>query len=711
MKITYYFLFIVLFSAALFAQEYPDVSIRDIQFLHDTTLANGIDKSVRVGDTVNVTGVVMVPTLVDATFDRRPIVWAGARLQTYLRDTSYAETEWTGINVIVDDTVSINITNMDLLDSGQVVKITGVISEYVTSGFQNGQTQIMVLRTRSVEFLGDMPTRAEPVELELSDVHTGSLANLVDGEKYEGQYVIFRNVVTSDRNTSTGVFSINDANGNKMQLHDQSGYFTKRAHKLREFDPPIDGTTIQYIRGFLGHFSNPNMFVLRPVFPNDLLIGQSPPAISSIRRDIDVVAPGEIVTVSASIQDLDQGGAVNEARINYRINGGPLTTSDMTMGLGNIWSGQIPAVNEDSAFVDFYITAKDNDGMTAYNPVDTARNKYFYFVLNRELTVQDVQISPYGSGFSAYNNYRVTVSGVVTADTSDLQGDGNQVGRRVYIQNGQGPWSGIWVWGTMADPLVRGQHVTVSGLIREDNSNTRVDSITQVVINSENNPLPDPELLSTRGITVANGTVSAEQWEGVLVKFEKLTVTDDNADGGTGPNGNGNFNYGEIVVADTSGQNMRVELQEGNHPFHNMWGIEMEGIPVNEADTFEELRGIMFYSFSNYKLVPRKADDFVGHLTDVKNEIVKPAAFTLSQNYPNPFNPTTVIEYSVPVSGYVTLNVYNILGELVKTLVNMDQSEGSYKVLFNANNFPSGIYFYEIRTDNFKQSKKMLLVK
>jgi hypothetical protein len=116
----------------------------------------------------------------------------------------------------------------------------------------------------------------------------------------------------------------------------------------------------------------------------------------------------------------------------------------MTMGLGDVWSGIIPGV-ADSALVDFYLSAKDNDGMTSYNPVDTVKNKYFYLRSKQTINCQDIQYSPFGSGFSAYNNYRVTVSGVVTADTSDLQGDGNQVGRRVYIQNGQGPWSGIWV--------------------------------------------------------------------------------------------------------------------------------------------------------------------------------------------------------------------------------------------------------------------------
>lgn len=88
-----------------------------------------------------------------------------------------------------------------------------------------------------------------------------------------------------------------------------------------------------------------------------------------------------------------------------------------------------------------------------------------------------------------------------------------------------------------------------------------------------------------------------------------------------------------------------------------------------------------------------------------------PKQFNLSQNYPNPFNPTTVIEYSLPKSGAVTLAVYDILGREVSSLVNENQLAGSYKVEFNANKLASGIYFYQIRSGNFISTKRMVLLK
>ena len=81
------------------------------------------------------------------------------------------------------------------------------------------------------------------------------------------------------------------------------------------------------------------------------------------------------------------------------------------------------------------------------------------------------------------------------------------------------------------------------------------------------------------------------------------------------------------------------------------------------------------------------------------------------QNYPNPFNPTTVISYSIPMEGLVTLKVYNTLGEEVINLVNEVKQAGNYEVKFDASKFPSGIYFYKLQGGDFVKVKKMMLLK
>jgi len=81
------------------------------------------------------------------------------------------------------------------------------------------------------------------------------------------------------------------------------------------------------------------------------------------------------------------------------------------------------------------------------------------------------------------------------------------------------------------------------------------------------------------------------------------------------------------------------------------------------------------------------------------------------QNYPNPFNPTTTINYSIAEPGFVTLKVYNMLGQEVAALVNEELSTGSYNINFNASNLASGTYVYQLRTGNSNLTKKMLFVK
>jgi hypothetical protein len=85
--------------------------------------------------------------------------------------------------------------------------------------------------------------------------------------------------------------------------------------------------------------------------------------------------------------------------------------------------------------------------------------------------------------------------------------------------------------------------------------------------------------------------------------------------------------------------------------------------------------------------------------------------YRLKQNYPNPFNPVTKIEYIIPEKSFVTIKVYDILGNEVKTLVSNNLSAGSYSVNFEPGNLPSGFYTYSISAGNFKEVKKMLYLK
>jgi len=99
------------------------------------------------------------------------------------------------------------------------------------------------------------------------------------------------------------------------------------------------------------------------------------------------------------------------------------------------------------------------------------------------------------------------------------------------------------------------------------------------------------------------------------------------------------------------------------------------------------------------------------YITDVSDDFEIITSFYLSQNYPNPFNPVTKFEYQVPSLSHVTLKIYDLLGREIATLVDEEKPFGIYEITFFAGNLPSGTYFYQLRTEKFVETKKMVLVK
>jgi hypothetical protein len=112
-----------------------------------------------------------------------------------------------------------------------------------------------------------------------------------------------------------------------------------------------------------------------------------------------------------------------------------------------------------------------------------------------------------------------------------------------------------------------------------------------------------------------------------------------------------------------------------------------------------------------YRLRQIDTDGKYEYSSVISIDINTPTQFMLNQNYPNPFNPSTVISYSIPTSSYVSLQVFNVLGNLITTLVNQNQEAGNYKVNFDASELSNGVYFYRIQSSGFSSIKKMSVLK
>jgi hypothetical protein len=160
-----------------------------------------------------------------------------------------------------------------------------------------------------------------------------------------------------------------------------------------------------------------------------------------------------------------------------------------------------------------------------------------------------------------------------------------------------------------------------------------------------------------------------------------------------------------------------------------VWSADLRGLAGNSAVVFAsgfldptanqngEAFGL-FAALANGTVVElprlygRDAQNALDKVMDENGEELSVVSdFNLEQNYPNPFNPSTSIKFSVPTSEFVTLKVYDILGNEVATLVNEQKAVGSYEVRFDAGNLASGMYIYTLKAGNFTQTKKLMLMK
>ena len=150
----------------------------------------------------------------------------------------------------------------------------------------------------------------------------------------------------------------------------------------------------------------------------------------------------------------------------------------------------------------------------------------------------------------------------------------------------------------------------------------------------------------------------------------------------------------------------------GSFIFSSDSGTTWKQTPVNADATILEiffLDSLHGFAVGKNGTILKYKPPIINNISTESRLILK--EYVLLQNYPNPFNPGTVIKYSIPQDGFVTLDVFNSLGEKVASLVYGMKVAGNYEINFNASDLASGIYFYKLQAGSFIETKKMILIK
>ena len=231
---------------------------------------------------------------------------------------------------------------------------------------------------------------------------------------------------------------------------------------------------------------------------------------------------------------------------------------------------------------------------------------------------------------------------------------------------------------------------------------------------------------SSKGNNISENTVGYNKGVGIIIsgnnstenKISRNSISKslgfgiDNADGGN------NELSAPIIL---SVLNNQVNGTAGANQVIEIFADSSDEGQVYIDSTVSDASGNFSITLSSLPILPNitaTARDVLGNtsefslpfiVTDIEDKENKlPTEYALYQNYPNPFNPTTKVMYSIPKESFVTLKVFDVLGKEVVILVNQKQTAGNYEITFNAKNLSSGVYFYQLKTENYNVSKKML---
>jgi hypothetical protein len=188
----------------------------------------------------------------------------------------------------------------------------------------------------------------------------------------------------------------------------------------------------------------------------------------------------------------------------------------------------------------------------------------------------------------------------------------------------------------------------------------------------------------------------------------------------------------ELSNLTANANNGNIELNWSTATELNNSGFEVQRLQNNKITKLQEWEKIgfvpgygttaesHFYQYIDeevengtysYRLKQVDFDGSYSYSKTVEAVVNQPVVFSLKQNYPNPFNPVTNIQYEVASIQFISLKVYDVLGNEVATLVNEEKPEGDYEVEFNATGLSSGLYFYQLQAGNYISTKKMIFMK
>ena len=620
----YFYTLILSLIAAVSSAQVQLVRVQDIQgwqgqFLPDS--CNDGPNPIWLGSEIRIKAVVVTNGGLNETTGQTRWIW--------VRDVTAPNPCDPFCGITVRASSATTPTDINTLIAGDTIEVVGTVSEFNGTNGGNGETQFNPSPggVTLVSFNPGPAPEACPTligklngPLNLNGMPTNRITT---GEPLEGNFVQINNatVVQVALSGDRCRLLVKDSADNHVWIYDRF-----RTQRLSNgFVAPNVGDQYTMIKGMVEGWKTDcptsatgnRGYNINPFSLTHYVKGASSPAIGNIRK-VGNPCPSSTSPVKIAA-DITDDGVVMSAELMYSLDGTVYTAAQMTP-TGIRYSGQIPA-QPNGSIVRYYIRAKDDVNNTTLMPnVPGQIVPLFYAVNNEGCTVKDMQYTPYPNGRSGYAGDTVTLQGIVTASA-----ESNNLGY-VYIQQpGVSEWGGIWVnGGSLITGLTVGDKVSVTGTVEEYFGLTRLSNISSANVIQTGQPVPTPVSINTADMS-SYDFVKCEKYESMLVNLAVpaggLFVVDTNADASISRN-NGEYRIGSDLNDPTSGCRVLAGRQ-GSSAFSSLnvsyvnspiWQtvegtMNVEPIIVWMGQPVLSAQGILTYSFSNMKLLPRNNSD------------------------------------------------------------------------------------------------------
>ena len=257
-----------------------------------------------------------------------------------------------------------------------------------------------------------------------------------------------------------------------------------------------------------------------------------------------------------------------------------------------------------------------------------------------------------------------------------------------------------------------------SGVIVYDSLGTQLSVFTGVTGNRGVYALGNGNILTTNGAGVheidgLTGALIRTVVAGVSGRFiaaDDLTIIPVELISFVASNINGNVVLNWNTATETNNSGFEIQKSSDRINFSNISFVPGFGT-TTETRSYTYTDNSVTNGKYYYRLKQIDYNGAFAYSDIIEVDVASPIDFALSQNYPNPFNPSTIISFSIPQSSFVTLKVYDILGNEITTLVNETKEAGRYDINFDALGLSNGVYFYSIKAEDFTSTRKMILIK